>query len=253
MTTERTETDPVLRVRDLRKHFDGIVALDGVDLEVRDGEIVGLIGPNGAGKSTTFNCIMGDLPATDGSVYLREENVTDKRTSALVNEGITRAYQIPRVFPDLTVHENVVINMRHRTEPVLPTAFTSPKSDVSERAHELIEFVGIDHLRHEPAGDLSTGQKKLLNIAATIIGDPEIVLLDEPTAGVNPGLIETIIDTIDELNSNGTTYLIVEHNMDVVKQLSDHLYVLANGTNLVQGPPQEALDDPQVLNAYFGE
>lgn len=252
-TTDRARTDRVLQVRNLRKNFDGLVALDGADLEARDGEIVGLIGPNGAGKSTLFNCIMGGLQPTDGSVYLRETDVTSYRTSTLVNEGVTRAFQTPRVFPELTVHENVIINMRHDEEALLPTAITSVGEDVSSRADELIESVGIEHLRDQPAEELSTGQKKLLNIASTILGDPEIVLLDEPTAGVNPGLVEVIIETIRDLNAEGTTYLIVEHDMDVVRELVDYLYVLADGTNLVDGGPRETLDDPCVLEAYFGE
>lgn len=252
-TADRTGTNPVLQVRDLRKNFDGIVALDGVDLAVRDGEIVGLIGPNGAGKSTLFNCVMGTLQPTDGSIYLRETDVTSYRTSTLVNEGITRAFQIPRIFPELTVHENVVINTRHDDEALLPTAITSVGEDVSASADDLLEFVGIEHLRDQPAGELSTGQKKLLNIASTIIGDPEIVLLDEPTAGVNPGLVGVIIETIRALNAEGTTYLIVEHDMDVVTKLVDYLYVLADGTNLVDGEPRETLDDARVLEAYFGE
>lgn len=250
---DRVDTQPVLEVRDLHKHFDGIVALDGADIEVRENEIVGLIGPNGAGKSTLFHCVMGGLRPTAGSVHLRGTDVTDHKTSKRVNQGLARAFQIPRVFSELTVHENVVINMRHSDEAVLPTAVARPEQETVEKADELIEFVGIEHLRNEPAGDLSTGQKKLLNIAATIIGNPEIVLLDEPTAGVNPGLVDEIIETINELNDRGTTYLIIEHDMDIVKEIVDYLYVLTNGTNLVQGPARETLDDPRVLEAYFGE
>lgn len=245
--------DGVLSVNDVEKHFGGIIALDGASLDVRDGEIVTLVGPNGAGKSTLFNCIMGVHDVTSGSVRLRDEEITDKYTSEIVQSGLSRTFQIARTFPELTVRENMVANQAHHDETLFGTVLSSTDDETMDRIEELIEFLEIDHLIDEPAGNLSTGQKKLLNIASTLLRDPEVVLLDEPTAGVNPGLVDDITDAIMDLNDQGSTFLVIEHDMDVVHKIGDYAYVLANGTNLVDGTPKEALQDDRVLEAYFGE
>lgn len=251
--SERTETPPVLEVENVEKNFGGVVALNGTSLEVRDGEIVGVVGPNGAGKSTLFNCIMGVYPPTDGQVFLRDEDITSMYTSQIVRAGISRTFQLARVFPELSVRENMEINQAHEGESLLKTVVSGTDDTTTERIEEIIEFVALDHLIDEPAGNLSGGQKKLLNIASTLVREPDIVLLDEPTAGVNPGLVDDITDTILELNQEGSTFLIIEHDMDVIRKVSDYVYVLADGANLTDGEPQHALQDPQVLEAYFGE
>jgi branched-chain amino acid transport system ATP-binding protein len=247
------DVDGVLAVRDVEKRFGGIVALDGATLDVRDGEIVTLVGPNGAGKSTLFNCIMGVHPVTAGSVSLRGEELTDKYTSEIVQSGLSRTFQLARTFPQLTVRENMIANQPHHDENLFGTLLSGTDDETMNRIEELVAFLDIDHLIDEPAGSLSTGQKKLLNIASTLLRDPDVVLLDEPTAGVNPGLINDITDTILELNDRGSTFFVIEHDMDVVHKIADYVYVLANGTNLVDGRPDEALQDDRVLEAYFGE
>lgn len=249
----RTETDIVLGAEDVRKKFGGIVALDGANLEVRDSEVVGIIGPNGAGKSTLFNCIMGVYTPDGGTVALRGTELTARQTYEIINLGVSRTFQLPEIFAELSVRENMLISAGHDDERILPTAVRSPDESVEKRVTDLLEFVGIEHLADEPANNLSTGQQKLLNLASTLVSEPEIVLLDEPTAGVNPKLIDDIVETIVELNNNGTTFLVIEHNMNVITRLSDHLYVLTNGTNLTDGKPEKVLDDPRVLEAYFGE
>lgn len=250
---EPRDVDGILSVRDVEKHFGGVVALDGATVDVLDGEIVTLIGPNGAGKSTLFNCIMGLYSVTSGSVTLRDEELTDKYTSEIVQSGLSRTFQQARTFPQLTVRENMVANQSHHDESLVKTVVSSTDDETMARMEELVEFLDIEHLIDEPAGNLSTGQKKLLNIASTLLRDPDVVLLDEPTAGVNPGLINDITDAILDLNERGSTFFVVEHDMDVVRKIADYSYVFANGTNLVDGKPEEALQDERVLTAYFGE
>ena len=251
--TERTVSEPVLEVQDVAKTFGGIVALDGVDLSVEEGEIVCVIGPNGAGKSTLFNCITGVHPLTRGTIHLAGQDITGQYTSEIVQKGLSRTFQIARVFPELTVRENMVVNQNHEDESLLRTVLSDTDDETERRITELLEFMDLTRLADDPAGNLSTGQKKLLNIASTLLRDPDVVLLDEPTAGVNPGLIDDITDSILELNDRGSTFLVIEHDMDVVRKISDYVYVLAEGTNLTDGPPEAALEDPRVLEAYFGE
>jgi branched-chain amino acid transport system ATP-binding protein len=249
--TKRVNSKSVLEIDSLRKEFPGVAALDGVSLEIKNKEIVGIIGPNGAGKSTLFNCVMGVYEPTDGEVHLGETDITGEFTSRIVRRGISRAFQQARVFPGLTVRENMLANQDHEDENVVRTLFSN--AEMTDRMNDLIRQVGLWDLRDRKAGELSTGQKKLLTIAAALMQDPEIVMLDEPTAGVNPNLIDDIINTIVDLNHDGATFCIIEHDMDVIHTLSDYVYVLNNGTNLTEGPPEVALDNPDVLEAYFGE
>jgi len=245
--------ETVLEVDGLRKEFGGLVALDGVNLSVTDDNIVGIIGPNGAGKSTLFNCIMGFYEVTDGRVFLNKKEITSLGTSDIVNSGVSRTFQEPRVFPDLTIRENMLIHQDHQRESLLRTLVKKSDTEVEQRTEELLEFVDLLEKADTKADEISTGQKKLLNIASALVSDPDIVLLDEPAAGVNPGLIDDIVDSIQTLNDRGTTFLIIEHNMGVIRDLSDTLHVLANGTNLTQGDPANVLSKDEVLDVYFGE
>jgi branched-chain amino acid transport system ATP-binding protein len=244
---------PVLSVSNMRKQFDSVTALAGADVEIFEGEIVGIVGPNGAGKSTLFNCICGSIAPTEGEVYLRGEQITGLNTEEIIQQGLSRTFQIPRVFPELTVWDNMVANQDHAGEGLLSTLFRKTDDETRGRIQELLEFVELEPKLEIPAGDLSTGQQKLLNLACTLLRDPDVVLLDEPTAGVNPGLIEDIKSIIVELNDRGWTFLIIEHNMDVVRDITDYVYVLAQGDNLSSGNPAQTLDEPEVLEAYFGE
>jgi len=253
MTGGRSRGDIVLEVSDLRKEFGGITALDGVNVSIDEGQIVGIVGPNGAGKSTLFNCIMGVYEPTAGRISLRGEEITGNRPSAIVQQGLSRAFQQARVFPELTVRENMIVNQQHADERLLLTLVTTTDPEVESRIEELLDFVGLSDHADKPGGALSGGQKKLLNLAGTLLRDPDIVLLDEPTAGVAPSLVDEITQLVGELHEGGQTFLIIEHDMDVIRSIAEHLYVLASGTNLTEGPPEEALADPEVLEAYFGE
>jgi len=252
-TMTRTDTTAILEVENLKKRFGGVKALDGVDLEVKKGEIVGIVGPNGAGKSTLFKSIMNDLNVDSGQVTLNGSSITGLPTAKIVQRGLGRTYQQSRVFSDLTVRENLIVNQPHDQERMFLTPAKGTSETVMERIDELIEFFGLDHLADKPAGDLSTGQKKLLNLAGALLPEPDIMMLDEPTAGVNPNLVEEIIESINVLNEEGTTFCIVEHDMKVVRKLADHVYVLENGTNLERGAPERVLENDRVLEAYFGE
>lgn len=249
----RSDQQTVLSAQNMRKEFGAVKALNGADVEVYEGEIVGIVGPNGAGKSTLFNCIGGSLKPTDGQVYLRGEEITGLKMEQIIQQGVSRTFQIARVFPELTVWENMVANQGHADESIFSTLYRSTEEETNARIQELLEFVELESKADIPAGDLSTGQQKLLNLASTLLRNPDIVLLDEPTAGVNPGLIEDIKSHITELNDRGWTFLIIEHNMDVVRNITDYVYVLAEGDNLSSGEPEATLDESQVLEAYFGE
>jgi branched-chain amino acid transport system ATP-binding protein len=252
-TRGRTDTAPILEGESLTKHFGDIVALEDVDVTVRDGEIVGLIGPNGAGKSTLFNCLVKVFPVTDGTIHLRGDDVTSLSTAEIVQRGVSRTFQLARVFPQLTVRENMTLYQEHRDERLLATVVKRTPAETMDRIDQLLETVGLGSMAGQPAGELSTGQKRLLNIATSLVREPDVVLLDEPAAGVNPGLVDEIISVISELNDDGYTFLIIEHDMDIMKEIADYAYVLADGTNLTEGQPREVLRDEQVLEAYFGK
>jgi branched-chain amino acid transport system ATP-binding protein len=249
----RPATEVILETRGVRKEFDGVVALDGADLAVYEGEIVGVVGPNGAGKTTLFNCVMGNLAPTGGHIALAGDDVTGLPTPRIVQRGLSRTFQIPRVFPELTVRENLIAHQGHREEAILSTLYRDTDDATDARIGELLSFVGLAGHADARASDLSTGQQKLCSLASALVPDPDVVLLDEPTAGVNPGLVEEIIDHLEALNERGRTFLVIEHDMDVVHELTDYVYVLANGSNLTEGPAGEALSDPRVLEAYFGQ
>lgn len=250
---DRVDSPPILSIEGLTKHFGEIVALDSVDLSVRDGEIVGLIGPNGAGKSTLFNCLMSVFPVTDGRIRLRGDDVTDLGTAAIVQRGVSRTFQIARVFPKLTVRENMALYQQHRDEWLVSTVVTRTPTETMDRIGRLLDTVGLADAAEKRAGELSTGQKRLLNIATSLVRDPDVVLLDEPTAGVNPGLVDEVISVITDLNESGYAFFIIEHDMNVMKQIADYAYVLADGRNLIDGRPREVLRDERVLEAYFGK
>lgn len=240
----------LLELQDVTKDFGGLRAVDHVSFQVEKGSITALIGPNGAGKTTLFNVITGLLKPTEGHVIFKGTDITGWPPHRIVRLGMSRTFQIPREFMELTVLENVVAHW-----PVQGArGLFSPALGAEERdkAMSLLEFVGLADLAHAKARDLSYGQRKLLELAAALIQEPQCILLDEPAAGVNPALLEAIMEHILELNRRGITFLIVEHNMDVVMNLSHWVMVMAYGELLRQGPPDAIQEDPVVLEAYLG-
>jgi branched-chain amino acid transport system ATP-binding protein len=247
-----------LRAAAVTKRFGGAVALNAVSLTVPSGEISGLIGPNGAGKTTLFDIFAGEQRPTSGRIFLRGRAVERAPTHERLSAGLGRTFQIPRPFAAMTVLENVMLGCQnHPGERVWPNwlAFARVariEALAAARAMGLLDFVALAALAHKPAGILSGGQRKLLELARVLMAEPSIVLLDEPAAGVAPALLEIIIARIATLNRQGITFLIVEHNMDLVAQLCRRVFVMAAGELLCEGTPQQVVADPRVIDAYLG-
>ncbi|HUC56092.1 MAG TPA: ABC transporter ATP-binding protein [Streptosporangiaceae bacterium] len=227
----------LLRTEGISKAFGGVQALDDCSIEVEAASITGLIGPNGSGKTTLFNIITGYERPDRGEVFLGGKKITKKTPRQVFAAGLGRTFQLTRIFPRLTVLENMLIAQRHADRG---------------RAMDQLEFCGIAGHSSALAGTLSYGQRKLLEMAYVLVADPEIVLLDEPAGGINPSLIHLIADRIKELNAQGKTFLVVEHNMEFVMNLCDHVAVLDYGRVVAAGPPAEIRQDPRVLDAYLG-
>lgn len=241
----------MLEVEGARKAFGGIQALDGCGIRVEQGEIAGLIGPNGSGKTTLFNVITGYARADAGNVRFRDRNLTGAKPDKIFRQGIARTFQLTRIFPRLTVLENMHIAVQRRGMRGLFGRWSS--SHEQGRALELLEFVGLAQLMSLPAGNLSYGQKKLLEFASTLIAEPDVLLLDEPAGGVNPTMIGYLADRIRALNKQGVTFLVVEHNMEFVMSLCSRVTVMHRGTTIAEGAPDVIRKDPVVLEAYLGD
>jgi branched-chain amino acid transport system ATP-binding protein len=250
-----------LVVEDLRKSFGGIDAVDGVSFSVERGSLTGLIGPNGAGKSTTFNLITGVHEPDAGSVAFEGEDLTGMRTSSIANSGLVRTFQIARELEEMTVLENLMLSPRGQsgeklTNAVLPglrDRVRGEERELRERVWETLELFEIDHLAEDHAGNLSGGQRKLLELARALMLDPTMMLLDEPFAGVNPTLEEKLLDRIHELRGEGLTFLLVEHDIDLIMEHCEHVIVMHQGQILAEGPPAEIRSNDRVIDAYLGE
>jgi len=259
--TDDDQTDePILEVTNLRKTFGGVVAVDGTSFTVERGTITGLIGPNGAGKSTTFDLITGTQQPDSGTVRFDGADITRLRPEQVANRCLLRTFQIARELSEMTVLENVMLApQRQRGEAlfrsVLPgfrTGVTEQEVELREQAWETLEFFEIDHLAGEYAGNLSGGQRKLLEMARVFMTDPAMVLLDEPLAGVNPTLEEKLLDRVHELSERGYTFLLVEHDMDVVMNTCDPIIVMHQGEVLMEDSAAQITQDDRVIEAYLG-
>jgi ABC-type branched-subunit amino acid transport system ATPase component len=248
----------MLAVEDLRKSFGSLVAVDGATFEVEAGELVGMIGPNGAGKTTTFNCISGVLRTDGGTVTFDGGDVTGDEPHQLARRGMVRTFQQTREFPTMTVEENMLLAAPdHPGEQVWhavgqSSASQDRESEARERAYELLEVFDIASMAHEYAGNLSGGQRKLLELARALMLDPDLLLLDEPFAGVNPTLTKDISAHVQALNDDGLTLLVIEHELETLTEMVDRLVVMADGAVLATGTPDEVLEDERVIDAYFG-
>ncbi len=249
----------MIRVENLVKRFGGIVAVNDASLEIDKGSITGLIGPNGAGKTTLFNIIAGAFPPTSGQVFLDDQNITGLPPHELFARGLLRTFQIAHEFGTLTVRENLMMVPGSQSGESLWTACLRPRNykqserDITARADEILEFLNITHLADEAAGNLSGGQKKLLELGRTMMVDAKIVFLDEVGAGVNRTLLNTIGDAILRLNKErGYTFCMIEHDMDFISRLCDPVIVMAEGAVLTRGSAEEVKSNEQVIEAYLG-
>ena len=248
----------LLEATGLRKSFEGLQALDDPDIVVDRGELVGLIGPNGAGKTTLFDCLSGTLAPDAGRVRFDGEDVTGLPTHERARRGMVRTFQQTRELDTMTVTENVRLPApNHPGERAWHALARTDEAarremEVRERAEELVEFFDLDTVATEYAGKLSGGQRKLLEFARALMLDPDLLLLDEPLAGVNPTLAAQINRYVTELNDEGMTFLIVEHEIETLASLVDRLIVLNQGAVLTEGPPEQVLHDERVLDVYLG-
>ncbi|MCQ0971718.1 ABC transporter ATP-binding protein [Paracoccus sp. TK19116] len=249
----------MIRVEDLHRHFGGFRAVDGASLTIETGSITGLIGPNGAGKSTLFNVIAGDLAPTSGRVIMDGEDITGLPPHALFHKGLLRTFQLAHEFASMTVRENLMMVPGGQTgETIVNTFFrrgriAREEAELARKADEVLDFLTIRHLTHEKAGNLSGGQKKLLELGRTMMVDAKVVFLDEVGAGVNRTLLGTIADAITRLNrERGYTFCVIEHDMDFIGKLCDPVIVMAEGKVLAQGSASDIMQNEQVIEAYLG-
>ena len=230
----------ILEVRDVVKRFGGVTAVNRCSLQLTPGKIYGLIGPNGSGKTTLFNCVTGLEPRDAGEIRYKGERIDGLKPHRVARRGIGRTFQIIRVFPELTALENLLVVTRE------------PLGTARRKAQELLKFVTLDRLQNEYAGNLSYGQQKLLEFIRVLMTDPELILLDEPAAGVNRTLLNELLAAITQLRDQGKTILIVEHDMKVVMGLCETVFVLDYGEKIAEGPPGVIQADARVIEAYFG-
>ncbi|NTJ10612.1 ABC transporter ATP-binding protein [Rhizobium lusitanum] len=259
-TTERhgEEARPVLTAKNVVRRFGGVTAVNDVSFHVRQGEILGLIGPNGAGKTTMFDLLAGSVAPSSGEIILNGAPVAGEPAHRRIGRGLGRTFQIPRPFPNLSLLNNVMLAAQGQAGERLLSNFLRPWKVAAEekaaqaKAMELLDLVHLTRLTHEPARVLSGGQRKLLELARIMMADPALILLDEPAAGVNATLLETIIDRIRDINQRGVTFLLIEHNIDMVTRLCHRVLVMASGQLLCEGTPDEVARDPRVIEAYLG-
>ncbi len=248
----------MLEIRNLEKDFGGIKAVHDCSLRVRKGTITGLIGPNGAGKTTIFNIISGFYRPDRGEILYKGERIDGLQPHEIYRRGIMRTFQITRELQKMTVLENLMLIPRDQKGEKLFNVFFDPagvrrqETGIRERALAVLEFVELIDLRNEYAANLSTGQKKLLEMARVLMSDAELILLDEPGAGVNKTLLRKLSDNIRELSAAGRTFFLIEHDMDLVMSLCDPIIVMSEGTKLTEGKAEEIRKDMRVLDAYLG-
>jgi len=248
-----TTTPQFLDVKDVRKQYGAIKAVDGVSFKVGPGEIVGVIGPNGSGKTTLFNAILGQIRPTSGGVELCGEDITGMSPLELSRRGVGRTFQTLQVFGKLSVRDNLIVAAQEFKGTMPRRLVAAPDAGLGQHADEMIELFRLKHVAHLPAGSLSYGQQKLIDIAMAFMPAPRLVLLDEPCAGVNPSLVDQLRDLLVQLNkTQGGSFVVIEHNMDFIMKLCPHVLCMVEGKVLAEGAPAVVQSDRRVLEAYLG-
>ncbi|MDW4499992.1 ABC transporter ATP-binding protein [Sulfitobacter sp. D35] len=252
-----TKPPSLLNVTSVDKAYGGLRVVQDMSLNLASGEVLGVIGPNGAGKSTLFNLIAGAVPVDSGTITLGDADLTRASAQQRLRHGLARSFQIPRPFPRMTVLENVMTGAQDQAGEAPWAALLRPSTVArqeranAERARELLDFVNLSHLEDQPAAVLSGGQRKLLELARVLMTGPRVILLDEPAAGVNPALLDTIMDRIEAINAQGIAVLLIEHNMEMIARLCPRVIVMAMGSELAQGSPAEVSRRADVIEAYL--
>jgi ABC-type branched-subunit amino acid transport system ATPase component len=242
----------MIEVEGVSKSFGGVVANRAISLEVPPGKITGLIGPNGSGKTTLFNSIVGYHPIDAGSIRFKGREISKLRVQQIARLGLLRTFQQTRIYKKMDCVQNMLISVPHRRMG-WAAMFGRDRPEDKDKAAHLLGFVGLHQKRHLRAGDLSFGQQKLLEFAMALMNDPEVLLLDEPTAGINPTLINGLIDRLQRANADlGITLFVIEHNMRVIMNMAETIYCLAHGELLASGPPERIRKDQRVVDAYLG-
>lgn len=249
----------IIDVKNVSKSFGHLKVINDCSIQVKEGSITGLIGPNGAGKSTLFNIIAGNLRADEGSVHFAGEDITQTPADQLFHKGLLRTFQIAHEFSSMTALENLMMVPGNQSGESIINAWFKPglvkaeELEVRQRALDVIDFLSLGHVKNELAGNLSGGQKKLLELGRTMMANPRVVLLDEIAAGVNRTLLQDLIANILRLNKElGYTFLVIEHDMDMIARLCNPVIVLAQGSVMVEGTIEEIQNNPEVVEAYFG-
>jgi len=244
---------PFLEVKEMRKQYGAIKAVDGVSMKVGPGEIVGVIGPNGSGKTTLFNSILGQIQPTSGNVEFCGENITGMAPLELSRRGVGRTFQTLQVFVKLSVRDNLIAAAQEFKGTLGGRLFAKNDAGLGDHADQMIEMFRLKHVASLPAGSLSYGQQKLIDIAMAFMPAPRLVLLDEPCAGVNPSLVDQLRELLVELNkTQGGSFVVIEHNMDFIMKLCPHVICMVEGKVMAEGPPAEVQSNRQVLEAYLG-
>lgn len=246
-------------VKDLKKSFGGLKAVDIKELYFKEGQLTSIIGPNGAGKTTFFDLISGFQNADSGEILLKENNISSSQPYKIARMGMVRTFQLTKVFDRMTVLENLLFSASSVSNDSFSRGILKLPSQkkyekkLLEKSFELMEDLNIKHMANSYARELSGGQKKLLELARSIINDPEVLLLDEPLAGVNPKLAEDILEIIKKLAANGISIIMVEHNIEAVMKISERIVVLAEGKTIADGNAIEIRNNPEVIEAYLGK
>lgn len=258
MTAENGNGRPILVAEDVRLSFGGVAAVDGASLEVEPGRITALIGPNGAGKTSFFNAVTGFYKADGGDIAFDGKEITGKSPDAIARRGLVRTFQLTKSLARMSVLDNMMLAAPNQTGEKLFTAWFAPwvirKQERAnhEKAMELLELFNLTEKKDDYAATLSGGQRKLLELARALMMDPKMILLDEPMAGVNPTLGARLLEHVGRLRDGGMTFVLVEHDMDVVMNVSEHVIVMANGKVITQGTPDEVRTNEEVIDAYLG-
>jgi len=249
----------LLRIREVSKHFGGVYAVNKVSLDVTHGGICGLVGPNGSGKTTLFNTVLGIHKPDGGEIYFNDQCINNLAPHQIYDLGLVNAFQIPRLFYSLSVLDNMLVAAREQqgdklfNSLFLRSKWQKQEEGLIEEALNILELVELEHLALSPAGELSGGQRKLLEVARGLMAKPRLLLLDEPAAGINPVLGKKIFQKIEEFSHNGTAFFVIEHRLEILFEFASWVYVMNKGKIVIAGQPQSIIDDPAFYTIYLGE